>query len=78
MGRVFFGESMFSEVSNASKLALAHMCGLGFGLIDCQIPNTHLISLGAEMIDRREFAALLHQLCNAPPVLGEKSRNTTE
>ncbi len=78
MGRVFFGESMFSAVSNASKVALAHMCELGFGLIDCQIPNTHLINLGAEMIDRREFAALLHRLCDAPPVLGEQSRITTK
>ncbi len=69
MGRVFFGESMFSAVTNASKVALAHVCRLGFELIDCQIPNAHLTRLGAQMIDRKDFAALLNQLCEAPPVL---------
>ena len=77
-GRVFFGESMFSAVSNASKLALAHLCSLGFELIDCQIPNTHLSRLGAEMIDRRDFAALLDGLCAAPPVLPVAPRSEAE
>lgn len=78
VGRVFFGESMFSAVPNASKFALAHVCGLGFELIDCQIPNAHLMRLGAEMIDRREFAALLDRLCQAPPVLRSESRGAAE
>ena len=69
MGRVFFGESMFSAVTNASKVALAHVCSLGFELIDCQIPNAHLTRLGAQMIDRKDFAALLNQLGEAPAVL---------
>ncbi len=77
-GRVFFGESMFSAVSNASKLALAHLCSLGFELIDCQIPNTHLSRLGAEMIDRRDFAALLDGLCSAPPVLPVAPRSEAD
>lgn len=67
MGRVFFGESMFSAVSNASKVALAHLCNMGLELIDCQIPNAHLMRLGAEMMDRREFAALLDRWCDAGP-----------
>ncbi len=78
MGRVFFGESMFSQVSNASKVALAHLCTLEFEIIDCQIPNTHLTQLGAEMIDRREFAAFLDRLCGAPPVLPDSPRGPAE
>ncbi|HSS63578.1 MAG TPA: leucyl/phenylalanyl-tRNA--protein transferase, partial [Gammaproteobacteria bacterium] len=78
MGRVFFGESMFSAVSNASKLALAHLCRLDFELIDCQIPNTHLARLGAEMIDRRDFAALLDRLCAAPAALPAAAGSATE
>ncbi len=78
MGRVFFGESMFSAASNASKIALAHLCSLGFEIIDCQIPNTHLTQLGAEMIDRREFASFLDRLCGAPPVLPDAPRSSSE
>lgn len=56
MGKVFCGESMFSEVSNASKVALIWLCReSGFELIDCQLPNDHLLSLGAEMISREEY-----------------------
>jgi len=65
IGRVFFGESMFSRVSDASKVALAHLCTLGFGLIDCQIPNPHLAGLGAVEMKRRRFLALLDELCEA-------------
>ena len=66
IGRVFFGESMFSRVTDASKVALAHLCTLGFGLIDCQIPNPHLARLGAIEMERRRFLALLDDLCEAP------------
>lgn len=69
MGRVFFGESMFSRVANASKVALAELCALGFEMVDCQIPNPHLIRLGAEMIPRSEFADLLNRWCEAPRAL---------
>ena len=65
-GRVFFGESMFSRAPDASKIALAHLCTLGFGLIDCQIPNAHLTRLGAVAMSRRRFLALLDELCAAP------------
>ena len=66
IGRVFFGESMFSRAADASKIALAHLCTLGFGLIDCQIPNAHLARLGAVEMSRRRFLALLGELCEAP------------
>ena len=63
LGRVFFGESMFSHVSNASKAALAHLVDYaraeGIVLIDCQVRTEHLVSLGAEEITRAQFAALL-------------------
>ena len=66
LGRVFFGESMFSRAPDASKIALAHLCTLGFGLIDCQIPNAHLARLGAVEMSRRRFLTLLDELCDAP------------
>lgn len=56
INHVFCGESMFSLVSNASKTALIHLTTkMGFELIDCQLPNDHLMSLGAEMISREEY-----------------------
>ena len=66
IGRVFFGESMFTQQSDASKIALAHLCQLGFELIDCQVPNTHLSSLGARQIERAEFIATLERCCGQP------------
>ncbi|MEE1884582.1 leucyl/phenylalanyl-tRNA--protein transferase [Pedobacter flavus] len=57
---VFCGESMFSKKSNASKMALIYLCKqLNFKLIDCQIPNDHLISMGAEIINYNEFKKFL-------------------
>ena len=56
MGDVFCGESMFSHVSNASKIALIHLCGSGlYSLIDCQVPTVHLESMGARMIGREKY-----------------------
>ena len=61
IGKVFCGESMFSLVSNASKIALIYLCQqTDFELIDCQLPNEHLLSLGAEMIDRETYMSLLN------------------
>ena len=54
-GNIFCGESMFSLVSNASKVALIHLCGLGYHLIDCQVYTPHLASMGARMIRRSEY-----------------------
>ncbi|MGP1609545.1 MAG: leucyl/phenylalanyl-tRNA--protein transferase [Burkholderiales bacterium] len=63
LGQVFFGESMFSRISNASKLAFIYLVrGLaagGYRLIDCQVANPHLESLGARNISRREFMRYL-------------------
>jgi leucyl/phenylalanyl-tRNA---protein transferase len=54
-GTVFCGESMFSLVSNASKVALIHLCRMGYDLIDCQVYTPHLASMGARMISRKEY-----------------------
>jgi leucyl/phenylalanyl-tRNA--protein transferase len=63
INKVFCGESMFSHVSNASKAALIYLCkNLGFDLIDCQMPNEHLMSLGAKMISRDAY---LHYLSSS-------------
>ena len=79
IGGVFFGESMFSRVSDASKAALAHLCTLGFELIDCQIPNPHLARLGAVEMDRRRFRALLDELCEATvPHIGVRNHERAD
>jgi leucyl/phenylalanyl-tRNA--protein transferase len=66
LGRVFFGESMFSAVSNASKYAfilyVQHLQREGVGLIDCQVYTEHLESLGARMIPRPDFLTLLDEM----------------
>ena len=63
LGKVFFGESMFSSVSNASKAGFITLVqklkALNFGLIDCQVHTKHLESLGAEEITRTAFLAEL-------------------
>lgn len=63
IGRVFFGESMFSRLEDASKIALARLCeqllAWDFALIDCQMTSAHLLSLGAVEIPRAEFMRLL-------------------
>lgn len=67
MGRVFFGESMFSRVSNASKVALVKLARIltacNYKLIDCQVHTRHLESLGAIPISRIEFARILDTYC---------------
>jgi leucyl/phenylalanyl-tRNA--protein transferase len=56
INNIFCGESMFSLMSNASKAAMIALCTSGkYELIDCQLPNDHLMSLGAEMISRTEY-----------------------
>ena len=61
IGDVFCGESMFSKASNASKLALIYLARKGeFTLIDCQLPNEHLMSMGAVMISREQYMSVLH------------------
>ncbi len=70
IGAVFFGESMFSAMSDASKVALAHLCRFGFRLIDCQLPSAHLARLGAKPVRRADFCQALTRLCTlAGPTL---------
>ncbi len=63
IGRVFFGESMFSRLPDASKVALVQLARMGYELIDCQVPNSHLFSLGAVEIPRHRFVELLARWC---------------
>lgn len=60
MGRAFFGESMFCRVSDASKVALAHLARFlerhNYAVIDCQMTTPHLLSMGAQEIGRSEFS----------------------
>lgn len=74
LGRVFFGESMFSRETDASKVALvklvARLEALGVGLVDCQQATRHLASLGAREIPRREFAQRLAESIQYPPTGG--------
>ena len=65
IGKIFFGESMFSSITNASKFAfikfVRHLQSEDVKLIDCQMRTDHLVSLGATMIDRKEFIKVLKQ-----------------
>lgn len=67
MGNTFFGESMFSKTSNASKFAfiqyVRHLHQQGVTLVDCQVYTQHLESLGAVMIERNEFLECLGFRC---------------
>ena len=66
IGRMFYGESMFTRVRDASKLAMVHLVRRlerqGFGMIDCQMHTRHLASLGARAIARSEFSLSLREL----------------
>jgi leucyl/phenylalanyl-tRNA--protein transferase len=62
VNNIFCGESMFSKVSNSSKLAFIHLVkNKNYKLIDCQVYNTHLASLGAKEILRDQFLAILKE-----------------
>lgn len=65
LGRVFFGESMFSHATDASKIALVALVHMlrrgGFHMLDCQVETDHLNSLGARNIDRLDFEQRLAQ-----------------
>jgi leucyl/phenylalanyl-tRNA--protein transferase len=74
LGRVFFGESMFSLVSNASKIGFITLCrrleNEGFSLIDCQVYTQYLESLGAELISRKQFISELQEALKHPTLKG--------
>ncbi|MGL4184794.1 MAG: hypothetical protein ACRCR4_03345 [Thiotrichaceae bacterium] len=69
-GGVFNGESMFSREPDTSKIAMVamayHLQQWGFAVIDCQILNSHLLSMGAEQIPRSEYLTLLNNHINLP------------
>ncbi len=66
IGKMFFGESMFSRKTDASKIAFVHLVrqlrNWGFGMIDCQMKTAHLASFGAREIPRKEFSQKLNRL----------------
>ncbi|WP_347251364.1 leucyl/phenylalanyl-tRNA--protein transferase [Legionella sp.] len=70
LGHAFFGESMFHCQRDASKMALYYLCrtlmSWQFDFIDCQLPTTHLQSLGAEVMPRRKFLHLLEKTLKHP------------
>ena len=71
IGRVFFGESMFSAKANASKMAMIgltrHMLANGLDLVDCQVVSPHLLTLGATTVPRQEFTSFLTCLLYTSP-----------
>lgn len=75
IGRAFFGESMFSRETNASKAAMIALCQQmklhDFEILDCQVESPHLLSLGASLMPRRQFATVLRRACKAGPQFRE-------
>lgn len=78
--RIFCGESMFAKVSDASKVAFAvlieHLKEWGYDFIDCQIPTSHLKSLGAKEISRTAFLERLEKAVNNQPAQNSRSFNS--
>jgi len=74
IGRIFFGESMFARVPDASKVAfdtlVRHLQRWQFRMIDCQMPTAHLASFGAREIPRRDFLVEVNRAVVEPPVPG--------
>jgi len=70
LGAAFFGESMFSVATDASKIALVALCrqleSWGFELLDCQVGNPHLFSMGAIEVPRESFEGWLAELVDQP------------
>lgn len=70
MGRMFFGESMFSRRPDGSKIAMARLAAQldrwAFPMIDCQLETDHLMSLGAEHMPRRQFVREVQRLVREP------------
>ncbi len=75
LGKCFFGESMFTHVTNASKVAFValvnHLKALSFDLIDCQVTTGHLISFGAKEIPRGVFLEQLRESLETPTIKGK-------
>jgi len=79
IGRMFYGESMFAQVSNASKVALAYLVHFlrshGVTMIDCQQQTSHLASLGAEPISRAEFISRMNIAISLPAITDWQPRS---
>lgn len=77
LGRCFFGESMFTRISNASSVALVNLVEyldkLSFGMIDCQVTTEHLMRFGAREIPRSEFLTRLEESLKEPTLKGNWS-----
>ncbi len=77
IGRIFFGESMFSRRTDASKVAFATLVeqlrAWGYVAVDCQVSSPHLSSLGAAPMPRHDFLMLLERWCAVPGVVGRWS-----
>jgi leucyl/phenylalanyl-tRNA--protein transferase len=75
LGRCFFGESMFTRISNASKVAFVilveHLRKLSFDLIDCQVATEHMIRFGAREIPRNDFLKQIEKSLNLPTLKGK-------
>lgn len=82
IGQVFFGESMFARATDASKVAFIHLvqqlARWSFRLIDCQIYSSHLQSLGAKTISRKDFCRLIEQYCELPRAEGKWQFENTD
>lgn len=74
IGKIFFGESMFANVPNASKFGFITLVkkleAAGFELVDCQQQTQHLGSMGATAIPRDDFMDMLHHLVRAESIIG--------
>jgi leucyl/phenylalanyl-tRNA--protein transferase len=79
IGKMFYGESMFAHIADASKIAIAHLARFldeqGFGMIDCQMNTAHLAALGAREISRGEFIHDLRRLTAIQPLCGRWPEN---
>ena len=78
--KVFFGESMFSQIDNASKISFVHLVKQlqkwNYSMIDCQMKTTHLASFGAREIPRKEFSSILKKSINHQPQVQKWSFDT--
>lgn len=75
LGRCFFGESMFSAQTNASKVLMVHLANQlgawGYRIMDCQVESGHLLRMGARCISRQAFLSILGASVDRPPDHGD-------
>jgi leucyl/phenylalanyl-tRNA--protein transferase len=75
IGAIFYGESMFASQANTSKIAFVFLTkflsSLGFDLLDCQVTNQHLISLGCTEMSRNQFLKINKKSVSKPTIIGK-------